>query len=150
MEAPFLEGVPYLSREEEASARRISLARQNRDAAPDIKINAEDLDSLEFVGRVRHEIQAWQNRVEVSLAARSCRFELTRRTCRKNPAFLTLLQLLARLSIKQLVGSTTTRNDWFMNLSARSFQSWYPMAFRTSYKLPAMMQSERTQFVRVE
>lgn len=69
MEAPFLEGVPYLSREEEASARRISLARQNRNYTADIQIKADDLDSLDFVRRVRHDIEVWQNRDEVSITA---------------------------------------------------------------------------------
>jgi len=69
MEAPFLEGVPYLSREEEASARRISLARQNRNNTADIQIKADDLDSLDFVRRVRHDIEVWQNRDEVSITA---------------------------------------------------------------------------------
>lgn len=69
MEAPFLEGVPYLSREEEALARRMLLARQNRTAVADIQIKADDLDSLDFVRRVRHDIEVWRNRDEVSITA---------------------------------------------------------------------------------
>jgi poly(A)-specific ribonuclease len=74
MEAPYLEGVPYLSREEEASARRILLARQDKNAIADIQINADDLDSLEFVRRVRHDIELWWNRDEVSITVSSCHF----------------------------------------------------------------------------
>lgn len=76
MEAPFLEGVPYLSREEEASARRMSLARQNRQGFADIKLKADDLDSIEFVQRVRHDIELWRNREEVGVAARSYQVQL--------------------------------------------------------------------------
>ncbi len=74
MEAPYLEGVPYLSREEEASARRILLARQDKNAIADIQINADDLDSLEFVRRVRHDIELWWNRDEVGITVSSCHF----------------------------------------------------------------------------
>ena len=71
MEAPFLEGVPYLSRDEEASARHIALARQNKNAFSDIEIKADDLDSLDFVRRVRHEIETWRNRDEVGVCFKS-------------------------------------------------------------------------------
>lgn len=74
MEAPYLEGVPYLSREEEASARRIMLARQDKNAIADIEIEPDDLDSLEFVRRVRHDIEVWRNRDEVGITASSCHF----------------------------------------------------------------------------
>ena len=61
MEAPYLEGVPYLSREEEALARRLWLSRQDKAAVMDIKLRDDDPESLEFVRRVRNEIDGWKN-----------------------------------------------------------------------------------------
>lgn len=65
MEAPFLEGVPYYSREEEAAARAIALARQNKASVPDLTIKKDDTEALEFVRRVRQEIDAWKKRTAV-------------------------------------------------------------------------------------
>ena len=57
MEAPFLEGVPYFSREEEATARRL---RDERAVYTDIDIDRDDLESLKFVKAVTDEIDAWK------------------------------------------------------------------------------------------
>lgn len=65
MEAPFLEGVPYYSREEEAAARAIALARQDKTSVPDLTIKKDDSEALEFVCRVREEIDAWKKRTGV-------------------------------------------------------------------------------------
>lgn len=65
MEAPFLEGVLYYSREEEAAARAIALARQNKASVPDLTIKKDDTEALEFVRRVRQEIDAWKKRTAV-------------------------------------------------------------------------------------
>ena len=62
MEAPFLEGVPYFSREEETAARAIAIARQDKASVPDLKIKKDDAEALEFVRRVRDEIAVWKNR----------------------------------------------------------------------------------------
>ena len=53
MEAPFLEGVPYFSREEEAMARRL---RDEKAVYTDIDIDRDDLESLKFVKAVTDEI----------------------------------------------------------------------------------------------
>ncbi|KZF21529.1 CAF1-domain-containing protein [Xylona heveae TC161] len=61
MEAPFTQGVPYLSRNEEGLARKLALERQERAAnIADIKIKTDDLDSNQFMDRVRNEIEAWR------------------------------------------------------------------------------------------
>jgi len=65
MDAPFLEGVPYLSRDEEARARSNAIARQDRNRFKDIFIPEGDLESLQFVRTVRQEILEWQNRSTV-------------------------------------------------------------------------------------
>ena len=59
MEAPFTEGVPYLSRQEEARARSIAAARRDRTSIADIQIPADDIGSIEFVRRVRQEVREW-------------------------------------------------------------------------------------------
>lgn len=71
MEAPFLQGVPYFSREEEKTAREIAAARQNKDSVPDISIQEGDTTSFELIRRVRREVAAWKNRGTVG------RFPLT-------------------------------------------------------------------------
>ena len=63
MEAPFTEGVPYLSRQEEARARLIAAARWDRSSVADINIPADDVGSIEFVRRVRKEVREWIGRV---------------------------------------------------------------------------------------
>lgn len=65
MEAPFLEGVAYLSREEEALARQLALARLNKSSVADIQIQSEDHYSIAFIQRVRKEIDEWKSRTTV-------------------------------------------------------------------------------------
>lgn len=66
MEAPFLEGVPYFSRDEEATARRITSTRRGKADAAGINIRKDDVVSLELVERVRLEIMIWKSLPEVS------------------------------------------------------------------------------------
>lgn len=66
MEAPFLEGVPYFSREEEAASRAAEAAKRDRNSFVDIFIRDGDTESLEFIQRVRQEVTAWRNRGTVS------------------------------------------------------------------------------------
>ena len=63
MEAPFTEGIPYLSRQEEARARSIAATRWDRTSVTDINIPADDIGSMEFVGRVRQEVTEWVKNV---------------------------------------------------------------------------------------
>ena len=66
MEAPFLEGVPYFSRGEEAASRAAEVAKRDRNRFADIFIRDGDVESLDFIRRVRHEVTAWQSRSTVS------------------------------------------------------------------------------------
>ena len=66
MEAPYLEGVPYFSRKEEAESRAAEVAKWDRNSFKDIFIRDGDTESLKFVQRVRGEITAWRNRTTVS------------------------------------------------------------------------------------
>lgn len=59
MEAPFVDGVSYLSREEEITARRIALQKREKHAIIDIQLRADDEESLKFLQRVRDEVDAW-------------------------------------------------------------------------------------------
>ena len=56
MEAPFLEGVPYFSREEEALSKQ---RREGRSVFTDIDVDPKDLESLNFVKKVTEEIEIW-------------------------------------------------------------------------------------------
>lgn len=66
MEAPFLEGIPYLSRNEELDARLKAAARQDKAGFSILEIPANDIDTHQFMKRVRSEIDAWRDNKEVS------------------------------------------------------------------------------------
>lgn len=60
MDAPFIEGVQYLSRGEEALAKRRALEKQDRiRGIVDIDIKEDDLESVQFMEKVRDQIKAW-------------------------------------------------------------------------------------------
>ena len=63
MEAPFLEGVPYFSREEEALSRQ---RREEKSVYTDIDIDLDDLESIRFAKAVTKEIEDWKARRGVS------------------------------------------------------------------------------------
>ena len=65
MDAPFLEGVPYLSFEEESMARTTAAADWARDDLVDIGIKDNDTENLQLMRRVRLEIDAWMRRATV-------------------------------------------------------------------------------------
>lgn len=65
MEAPFLDGLPYLSREEELTARRIAISRQNKASVAEIDLKEGDVEATAFVSRIRSEIDTWKNLPEV-------------------------------------------------------------------------------------
>lgn len=67
MDAPFVQGVPYFSREEELTARKSNFARQNMAGIADIDIKNDDTESLNFIQRVHLEIDAWKDCTDVSL-----------------------------------------------------------------------------------
>ncbi|KAI9826297.1 MAG: Mitochondrial beta-keto-acyl synthase [Thelocarpon impressellum] len=62
LELPFLQGVPYLSRREEAYARKRALQRQDRSLFAEISIKEDDLESLRFLQQTRQEIGDWLGR----------------------------------------------------------------------------------------
>ena len=66
MDAPYMEGVPYFSRKEEAQSRAAEVAKWNRNSFADIFIRDGDTESLKFIQRVRQDITAWRNRSAVS------------------------------------------------------------------------------------
>ncbi|KAL8690752.1 MAG: hypothetical protein Q9218_003873 [Villophora microphyllina] len=61
MDGPFLEGVPYFSRAEEAAARRLDAEQKDRARMVDIKIR--DAEAESFMRRVREEVLSWKNRL---------------------------------------------------------------------------------------
>ncbi|KAL8906037.1 MAG: hypothetical protein Q9207_002267 [Kuettlingeria erythrocarpa] len=62
MEAPFLEGVQYFSRAEEATARLLATQRQNKTSIGDMQIKPDDVAAIELIERLREEVVAWKNR----------------------------------------------------------------------------------------
>jgi len=64
--APFTKGVPYLSREEEATAMEIEAARRDKFAIEDIHLRSDEVESIKFVQRVRQDIEKWKSRKTVS------------------------------------------------------------------------------------
>ncbi|KAI4178742.1 MAG: hypothetical protein L6R41_008241 [Letrouitia leprolyta] len=62
MEAPYLEGVHYFSRVEEAIARQIAAQRQDRASIADIQPRTDDAESIELLRRLEEEVVAWKNR----------------------------------------------------------------------------------------
>ncbi|KAI4253718.1 MAG: hypothetical protein LQ352_003516 [Teloschistes flavicans] len=60
IDGPFLEGVPYFSRAEEAAARQLD-AEQKRTHLTDIRIR--DAEAESFMRRVRQEVFNWKNRL---------------------------------------------------------------------------------------
>lgn len=66
MDAPFVDGIPYLSRNEELDARLKAAARQDRAGFATLEIPANDIDTHQFMKRVRSEIGVWKDNKEVS------------------------------------------------------------------------------------
>ncbi|KAI4839696.1 CAF1-domain-containing protein [Aureobasidium sp. EXF-8845] len=56
---PFTSGVPYLSRDESQLAEDRATARNDRSSFTDIEIKPEDVQALEFLRRVRSEVDGW-------------------------------------------------------------------------------------------
>ena len=71
MEAPFLHGVNYLSREEQELATQMELARSNKDNIADIHLRSDEVEALSFVKKVREQIEDWKVQKTVSALARS-------------------------------------------------------------------------------
>jgi poly(A)-specific ribonuclease len=69
MDAPFLDGISYLSREEEATARQIAINRQSKASVVEIDLKESDAEAVAFVQRIRSEIDTWKNLPEVRLSA---------------------------------------------------------------------------------
>lgn len=67
MEAPFLDGLPYLSREEEVTARHVAISRQNKAIVAEIDLKEGDIEATAFIKRIRSEIDAWKNLPEVRI-----------------------------------------------------------------------------------
>lgn len=60
MEAPYIDGLPYLSREEEDQVKADLLERENfSNAISDIDVKDTDEESLQFLKAVRRDIDEW-------------------------------------------------------------------------------------------
>lgn len=68
MDAPFKEGVPYFSREEEAQARATAAYRRDKSNYEDIHIEEADTESIAFIGKVKDKVRVWKNQGMVRYA----------------------------------------------------------------------------------
>ncbi|KAL8653242.1 MAG: hypothetical protein Q9226_003925 [Calogaya cf. arnoldii] len=115
-------GVRYLSREEEAEERRIEAQLRDKDEAPLVQLDPNDIVSLEFMHRVRQEVMTWKSRSTV-----------------KTPEFLNIAPIghgrppyperglngFQRLLVHQYVKTehpdlTTTTRQGFVQITARN------------------------------
>lgn len=66
--APFARGVQYLSREEAERAKRLAYDRiDKKNPIEDLQLKDSDVDSIDFVRRVREAITKWQKSTSTSL-----------------------------------------------------------------------------------
>jgi len=66
--APFAKGVQYLSREEAERAKQTAWDRlENKNPIPDLQLKKEDVDSLDFLRRIREAIKTWKASTSSSL-----------------------------------------------------------------------------------
>ena len=61
METPFLQGIPYLSREEEKTVAEQAKKKSDRSAIPDIVLRDDDKTARDLVDTVKRDVQAWIN-----------------------------------------------------------------------------------------
>lgn len=66
MEAPYTDGVPYLSKEEHTYAIESEFARIDRDNIPDILLRDDQVEELKFVRKARADIEQWKSGNTVS------------------------------------------------------------------------------------
>ncbi|KAF2085243.1 CAF1-domain-containing protein, partial [Saccharata proteae CBS 121410] len=60
MDLPMTMGVPYLSREEAKRAKKLAYTRFERSNIEDVQLKADEVESLEFVRKVRVAITKWK------------------------------------------------------------------------------------------
>ncbi|KAH7061386.1 ribonuclease H-like domain-containing protein [Macrophomina phaseolina] len=61
MDLPMTTGVPYLSRAEAQKAKELAYARWDRSNIADVQLREDEVQSLEFVRKVRVVIDEWRN-----------------------------------------------------------------------------------------
>lgn len=60
MDLPMTKGVPYLSRDEARKAKQLAYARWDKSNIADVQLKPEEVQSLEFVNKVRIAIDNWR------------------------------------------------------------------------------------------
>lgn len=69
MGASFLQGVPYLSRQEEAIMRRSRQEKASFAGSVDIEVKEDDVQSIRFLKNVAKGIHLWKSKKVVSQLA---------------------------------------------------------------------------------
>ncbi|KAK8191461.1 ribonuclease H-like domain-containing protein [Phyllosticta capitalensis] len=60
MDLPMTMGVPYLSRDEAKKAKKLAYARWDRSTVQDVQLQEHEVESLEFVKKVRIVVEEWE------------------------------------------------------------------------------------------
>ncbi|KAH9866585.1 hypothetical protein J1614_008276 [Plenodomus biglobosus] len=95
--APFASGVQYLSRQEAEHARQMAWDRlDKKNPIEDMQLKEEDVDSLDFVRRVREAITKWR-------ATKSDCLEITTHTGLKNVPSVQAISRFEKRLVHQLV-----------------------------------------------
>lgn len=66
MDLPMTMGVPYLSRDEAKKAKKLAYARWDRSTVQDVQLQEHEVESLEFVKKVRIVVEEWEKTGKVS------------------------------------------------------------------------------------
>ncbi|KAK7538623.1 ribonuclease H-like domain-containing protein [Phyllosticta citribraziliensis] len=66
MELPMTSGVPYLSRDEAKKAKKLAYARWDKSTVQDVQLQEHEVDSLEFIKKVRIAVDQWEQTGEPS------------------------------------------------------------------------------------
>ncbi|KAI4935048.1 uncharacterized protein J4E92_002334 [Alternaria infectoria] len=95
--APFATGVQYLSRDEAERAKRMAWDRlENKNPIPDLQLNSADVESLDFMRRVRQAIEKWKSSTSSSL-------DITTHTGLSTPPVIPVITRFEKRLVHQLV-----------------------------------------------
>lgn len=95
---PFANGVQYLSREEAERARQMAWDRlEKKNPVPDLQLKEEDVESLDFMRRVREAIKKWKP------STSSPSLDVTTHTGLPNPPRIPVITRFEKRLVHQLV-----------------------------------------------
>ncbi|KAF2434576.1 CAF1-domain-containing protein [Tothia fuscella] len=96
---PFQQGVPYLSRDEEEQAKQNFRDRNDKSKFTDIVIGKDDTEALDFIKKIRKEINEWLNTGKPD----SDQFSITSRSIPSTECSFPELQSFDRRLVHQII-----------------------------------------------